>query len=288
MTILNDGDVEIDGYVMGTGYDVFVTELDDGGVDLRIQDTLNPVGGNRLFGRDLLTPASWTLSLVTDCSTAADGLAALGQLAHIARNEAVRLDPGALSLLRYNVAGRTRRVYGRLRRPKRKPGPVNDGVIEAVAMFDAHDSLYYEDDERSVSVQMVPPPTGGITVPTTVPLVFAGLAEQQGNITDVGGTEPTPLRAVIHGPINGPGLAGDGWEVKLNDSIAEGVSVTIDARLGTVIDSEGVSRAGALTRFSRLQNARLHPGPDHVIFSGTDPTGQASADVYWRPAYSEF
>lgn len=288
MAILNDGDVEIDGYVMGTGHDIFVTELDDSGVDLRIQDTLNPVGANRLFGRDHLTPASWTLSLATDCSTAAEALAAMGQLASIARNEAVRLEPGALSTLRYNAAGRTRRVYGRLRRPKRKPGPINDGVIEAVAMFDTHDSLYYEDDERSVSVQMVPAPTGGFTFPTTFPLVMAGLAEQQGNIADVGGTEPTPLRAVIHGPIFSPGLAGDGWEVKLDDSIAEGVSVTIDARLGTVIDSNGISRGGTLTRFSRLQNARLHPGPDHVIFSGTDPTGQASADIYWRPAHSEF
>lgn len=286
MNVLTDGDVEVHGYVFGRNYDLFVTDLDVVG-DVRDQDQINPVGETRLFGRDRETPPTWTLEVVTNTENAALGLSALAQAKAVFRDEKIRSKPGATTTLRYNVAGRTRRIYGRPRKLYRKPGPVNDGVIEAVGLFEAADALYYDDVARSVSVHMVPPPTGGVTIPTTVPLIMGGLADVQGSITDVGGTEPTPFVAVIHGPITKPGLSGNGWQVKLTGSVTEGVDLIVDTRAGTVKDSLGRSRAGELTRFSRLQKARLRPGPDHVIFSGSDPTGQASADITWHPAYSE-
>lgn len=287
MNILSDGDVEIDGYVIGPGREIFVLDFDTNGPGLRTQDGENPVGESRMFGRDYLTPGTFALEVATNGSTAADALDALARLQSVVRNQDVRLQPGETVILRYSLAGRTRRVYGRARIFKRKSGPVNDGVVEAVGTFDPADCLFYDDTERAVQVRMVPDPTGGFTLPTTVPLIMGKIADVQGTIADVGGTEPTPFRAVITGPVNKPGVAGNGWEVKLTGNVVEGDTVTIDTRTGEVTDAAGNSRAGELTRYSWLEDARLQPGPDHVIFSGQDPTGTSTATIYWHPAYGE-
>jgi hypothetical protein len=285
LTELNEGDVEVDGYVLGAKHPVFIESLDPGFASSRVQDVDNPVGDNRTFGRDFLTGPAWTLELVVNELDAAGALATVGALAAVWRADKVRATPGAESVLRYRLGGRTRRVYGRTRRFAYTPDGVASGVIQVTADFTTSDTYHYDDAERTVAVRLVPPTTGGFIAPFTAPVVTVSTGDAQGIISAVGGDTAAPFAVTFQGPVTNPKLVGDGWEIELRATIPYDRSVTVDTRRKTVLRDDGANLAGALTHRSRLASARLDPGPEHVVFSGVDATGTASAVLRWRPTY---
>lgn len=283
MNILNDGDLELDGYPIGKAWEVFAENLDPGFPAVRHQDSDTPHGDGRRFGRDYLGGPTWSMDLVVNQYTAADARRVAGELAR--RWRANRSTPGAESVLRYNIGGETRLVYGRPRNFAPDPAGINSGVITATATFDCTDHLAYGDQQRTVQVQLVPDPTGGFTVPFTAPLVIGTTAERQGTIPDVGGTEPAPFEATIYGPVSNPYLAGNGWRIELQTSIAHDDWIIVDTRRATALRRNGASARGTMSRFTRLTEARLLPGADLVRFGGIDATGTARAVVAWRPTF---
>lgn len=273
---MNEEEVLLDGYLMGPGHPVFVTELLPGTAEPREHDSENPTGDQRFFGRDYYTPPVWTLTMSAE--TRSD----LNEIAKLWRTPKRRI-PGAEQELYYHADGVTRMVYGRTRRYTPNPA-----LLTAIGEFVTSSTLHFGSELQEVVVTLVPPPTGGITMPLTFPMVMAQTSEVQGTIDDVGGDTETPFEIEFQGPVTNPGARGNGWELALTGTLAYDQKVIVNTRLGTAVDNFGNSWGGALRRSIRLQDIRLSPGADHVIFNGTDPTGTARAIVRWRPAYEGF
>lgn len=278
------GDFELDGYLMGTAHEVVVEDWDLGTDDWTTQDSDSPVTGFRLFGRDTLTGPTWTLTLSTNTDTPADARAALNR-AKAAWRPAGASVPGALSVLRYNIDGEVRRVYGR----PRKFAPVVGGMLAsatagAVGEFTTADALTYADTVEVAAVNMIPASTGGFTVPFTAPIITASTGETQGTFTNTGEV-PAPFALSIHGPVANPTVTGDGWSLRLLGTLAYDETVTIDTRSNTVISDIRGSVPGLLAVGSRLYTARLKPGPGYITYSGADLSGTSYATLAWRPAY---
>src|SRR5690606_28021457 len=114
MATLSDRQFEMDGYLFGrhapTG--VEVTDVDFGSPEARSTDVDRPRADGTRFGREWRAGREITLEVATMHHTDAV-LAELGKLCAAWDAAATRTAPGTLSVLRYNVNGRTRRVYGR-------------------------------------------------------------------------------------------------------------------------------------------------------------------------------
>lgn len=289
MAALRHGDFDLNGYVIG-GDDsrpVYAVGLDTGVADHRGQDEENPSGDDRFFGRDLLSGPTWTFEFRMGSATPEASLAALAGITRCWRS--APRDTGAESVLRYSVGGRTRRVYGRPRRFSQNPNLVFImGHIAAAGQFVTKDSLHYGDELQSLTVTLVPGDAGGLVSPLISPLTTVAGGTRQGIIPDVGGDAPAPLTATFRGPVTNPSVSSRGWVIGLNTSLAYDQSVTVDTRNGTVLRNDGASLGGALTRRTYLPEARLQPGAQEIIYTGTDPTGTSSCTVAWRPAFYGF
>lgn len=289
--VLTIGQFDLDGYTFGGEQDaVLVTPggFDPGVTGWRTQDAENPVGDNYLFGRDRLTPGTWGFTLQTNKEDELGALGAMEKMAVKWRADNIRSTPGAVSTLRYNLGGATRRVYGRPRRwaPSIDTG-LWRGVNSIVADFQLADTFYYADASRNIDMSILPGSTSGLKGPLTGKLSTLLAGERARSVADIGGTAPAPFVAVIYGPIQNPWLSEDGWKLELNATLAYDQYVVIDTRpwANTVLRSDGASLAGALSRTSRLSTARLKPGGANLRFGGKDATGTSHVAIAWRPTY---
>lgn len=288
MAVLQDGDFELDGYVFSGSRDL---PLYVQGVGLsfsgdRTQDVLNPFGEDALQGRDFRTPPLWTFGLRVGHGGAEATLASLAALTR-AWNKTAPI-PGAESVLRYAIAGRTRLVYGRARELFPDLAQAFDlGRVVASAKFQTKDTWYYADEVQSLTVGLVPVNSGGLRAPLRAPLTASPGSSRQGLVT-IGGDAPAPVGVTFKGPISNPLVSSSGWQIGLNTTLAYDQSVTIDARTGSALRNDGVSLAGALTRRTYLPEARLQPGSREIIFAGTDATGLSSCTVRWRNTFYSF
>ena len=124
MTVLNDYQFEIlpsedasNGFVFGIGADV---SLDDGGFDpgeneWLSQDGQNTRRGVKAFGRDVIGAKTWAWESHTDMEDVQGALDILDDFSAAWEPYEVEI-PGWTTAVRYTLAGRTRRVYGRPRR----------------------------------------------------------------------------------------------------------------------------------------------------------------------------
>lgn len=282
---LRDGDFDLNGYVIGgdKSRPVYVVGLDTGVADPRTEDSDEPYGDARVFGQDRLKPPTWTFEFRIGERSAAAALPVLEQIAHAWRS--APRGPGEESVLRYMVGGRVRRIYGRPRRFSSDPRLLfSHGRVVAAGQFDATDAVHYDDQERSLTVSLVPGSTGGLVSPLISPLTTVAGGKRQG-IVQVEGTAPAPLLVTFKGPISNPGAASTGWSLQLLTTLAHDQSVTVDTRRGTVLRNDGASLAGALTRDTFLSDVRLMPGSREIVFTGNDPTATATCTVVWRSTY---
>ena len=293
---LTDGGFELDGFQFGGEDDSVIVQpggLDLGTVEWRTQDADSPTGDGILFGRDLKSALTWGFQLLTNEYTAGDALDSLEAMGGLWLDSPSRSVPGAVSVLRYRIAGRTRRVYGRPRRWSMAVTPdLFGGVAPVVADFQCVDALHYGDEVRTVDVGVVTgdgASSGGMCAPLFAPLSTVGGGARSGVIDAVGGTAPAPFVAVIHGPITNPWVAGPGWRFNFLTTLGSTQTLTVDTRpwARTALRNDGASLAGALTRASTvLSDARLLPGSGSWLdFGGIDGTGTATCVVSWRPTY---
>lgn len=286
---LSEGQWQLDNspvFGLGSPYRVLLPEV--GEVDIETQDAAMPRADGRRFGRDRAAGRTLTFDLLVSDATAVrdtcDALAACWQRAE------VRQTPGATSVLRYCVGGRTRRVYGRGRKFVAIQEYVHQGVMPVTATFVTADPYFYADEPTQTTVTLIPPDSqAGVTVPFTVPFSLVGPSTSQGDIT-VGGTVPAPITLRIHGPVSDPTVTFLGqWHITLRGSLAADDWVEVDPFHRTVLTRFGKNWAGKFTAESQhLPDMKLTPGAATVVLRGTDPTGTASLDVLWRDTYASF
>ena len=291
---------DIDGMTIGGFFDDIVLEDFDPGEDKwSTQDQDNPFGNDTIFGSDYQHAPEWTFKAYTNAASIGGALNALEDLKQTWWKPGLKASPGAFQILRYNIGGTTRRVYGRGRRVAYSH---NHRAYGGTAPIDLTFSLmsphYYDDEQRSQTLNITPNTTGGLRAPLEAPLTAVAMGEgKNGGISEVGGTAPTPFHLYITGPITRPWVSVDdeydssgilvrpGWIIQLDTTLVEGQTAHISTYPGALAVTDNRGAHIPLSPSSRLAKARLLPGPASVKFGGSDTTGNAKATIVWRPAH---
>lgn len=288
MTALAAGQFELGGLVFGPGCPVEVEEFVPGSTSTRDQDVDDAFADVRHFGRDQKTPATWTWELGVNQRSEADALDTLADLESVWDAEDVRDTVGAVVPLRYRVAGRTRRVYGRPRRFTPGTEGLSQGYLPVTATFDRVDGLHYDDVEQSVPLTMGATPSGAYTAPFRTPLRASGGGERVNELT-VGGTAATWATVTFQTTafVVNPWVEIAGWRIELTTALPYDQPITVDPRpwVRSVYRRDGTHLGRYLTARSRLARMRLPAGRTHAARIGcASSTGAFTATVRWRNA----
>lgn len=273
----------------GVGQAIAVEKFDPGGFGIRDQDKPAPISDAMLFGIDRHTPPVWTWNMWTDAYTPGDALGLVDLLGQVWEADATRGAAGRVMALRYTVAGRTRRVYGRPRRFTPVPALIQHGRMAIVADFQLAEKASYDELEESVTVQVAAATvTGrGFKFPVKFPLFTATTPAPRTGQAVVRGTAPTWLAVAVTGPVSNPWVQIGDQRYALTGAIPTGETITLSGRSWDqgVLSSTGVYKPQMLDPRSRLSQLRFNPGLYSVSFGGFDSTGTARATVRWRNAY---
>lgn len=307
MAELTEKQFELKGVVFGWGcpVDVHSGGWNPGGKNVRNRDVEHPTRDGMRPGRDLAGSQTHAFSLFANQENEHDAWAAVEQLQYAWDADDERMTAGEVLALRYNIAGQTRRVYGRPRRWT--PSSTETGVtgrIDIEADFVTVDQIVYEDELQSETFPIAPPTdvTAGMIPPVIMP--FTSSAGVSTTIYDiaVGGTRSTPVWITFEAdygladasiritektkPTGAPeSYQLTDWTAALRDPVLAGDPVTIDARpwiTAATKSSGGGARVNP--RVTRIHQMWLPPGEHAVAFTGNDPTGTATATVSWRNA----
>lgn len=292
MTTVSEYGFELGGVPFGIGQTITVEDegFDPGSDEWNIQDSDDPRTGHTAFGRDALQGPTWAWVLSTDMESAEEALLERGKHKVAWRAREIRQTPGAVTYVRYNIGGRTRRVYGRPRRWASPPSNrIISGYVPITCDFKCVDGLHYDDLATSVVIDLAPDSTeGGFVLPAQLPIVTIPSSVREGIIT-VGGDALAYPVIRIDGPVNGCWVEGLDWRLDLNLNLTEGQYVTIDTHpwANSVLRNGTSNVAGALGRKQWLSRVRLTPGQQEIRFGGQSLTNLAKATVTWRAAWED-
>lgn len=294
VSVLPELGYELDGFTFGSNTPYIVTDVDYGSVGITSSDSALPRADGMRFGRDYRTNRSITFSIVVDQSPNRNGARALDLLAELETawiGDAYRSSPGAVSKLRMCRNGRARCVYGRPRDFATLSEREKGGWLYATAQFVTVDPVYYDDQETTNSLSIIPIEGGGIFSPLIDPITTRQVSYGPGDV-EVGGTVPSWPVFVIKGPISTPSVRVVGeWQFSLNVNVLYDQFIVVDTRPWSrgIRLSNGVNLAGKLNYGSpRLSEMRLAPGPHEIILAGMDETGTAQMTVAWRNSFASY
>lgn len=311
--LLESAEEDAEGLHMGRHTPVNVRTFDVGSPETRDADAERPMADGIAFGRDFrsgrlisleLNALSYTPALARapygDSAGAEPVVEALNwadQVESAWAADRIRLVPGAVQVLRWRVGNRVRRVYGRTRRCSPTTGNVHTGNVPMVADFQTIDDLYYSDQRKVTTVDIVPAANAWTVWPLEWPVYWyrANESANAGTIT-VGGTRATWPVFTIYGPNSGtlasPSIVIGGYgELKLNTTLAYDQVIYLDTRPWNrgIRRNDGANLAGALdTRSTPLSMLRIPPGTYEFALKGTDASGTSQLVVEHRDAFSSF
>lgn len=298
MTDLKDHQFEIlpsmeaqDGFVFGIGAAVSLDEdgFDPGETSWITQDGDNTRRGTLGFGRDVPGPKLWAWNTHTDQEDVDTAVEVLEQFQGAWQPDAAHV-PGWNTAIRYRLAGRDRRIFGRPRHFAAPPtNLILSGFVPISHDFQLVDAYSYDDLESSTEILYSSSVTGGgWTFPTTFPIqtqVSEGNANGQ---IAVGGTARAYPRVRFNGPWANPVLRTDHWTLSWQGSIPASGWVEIDCRPWrlTVLNQSGASVVDGLDRRIWLEDCWFAPGSKPgVSLGGIASSGGATATLYWRNTF---
>lgn len=299
MTELKDYQFEIlpdaeasNGFVFGIGAAVSLNDggFDPGEKDALVQDSQNTRRGVRGFGRDVSGAATWAWESHTDQDSPETAVDVLEDMS-AAWSPYSAEDPDWITAVRYRLAGRTRRVFGRPRRYAAPPtNLILSGYVPVTHDFACIDSFTYDDIESAATIPYSSAVEGGgFSFPTTFPVVTQvseGSGEQQ---ISVGGNARAYPIIRLNGPWTNPEIRTGAWTLKWKGTIPPSGWLEIDARPWrlTVLDQDGASQVGGLARTTWLEDIWFAPkSSPHLTLGGSAPAGNAQAEVRWRNTWT--
>lgn len=275
---------------VGTSWPVYAFDLDY--PDVTNQDVPVPREDGVSMGVDRMGSMTISIDLEVDAGSGAenDAMALLAQIRRAWYGSDRRLDPQNYQVLSYRTggSGEQRRVYGRGR--SLVPASLANahvGLIACTAQFVCRDPYTYSDYEYSDRTSLIPDAAGGLMLPAVVPFALSGSGGTGARGFEVVGEEPAWIAARINGPITDPSVEIVGqYTFKLLTTIPAGDSVLVDPQpwSRTVRRvSDGANMSGRLSGTSAwLADMRVAPGWHDVVLRGSDPTGTASIELFWR------
>lgn len=296
MTALQEHQFEIlpsaeasDGFVFGIGATVSVSDggFDPGETEWLMQDAQNSRRGVTAFGRDVVGSRTWVWESHVNRSRTTEAVETLEQFADAWMPDALVRDPGALTALRYRLAGRDRRIFGRPRRFAAPPtNLIMSGFVPVTHDFQLVDSFTYDDEESTFTIGYVSSAEGGgFVLPAVMPLVTTpSLGNGSGQLTVGGSARAYPVIR-LNGPWTNPVVETNDWTLSWVGTIPDGDWLEIDARPWalTVLDSSGASRVGGLDRRTWLEDIWFAPqSQPQIALRGVATSGSASCFLRWR------
>lgn len=291
MATLTDRQFEIDGFVFGwrAPSRIGISDVDFGSPEARTNDFDRPRLDGQRFGREYRSGRLITLELVT-LHTGEQALDDLERFLEAWNAAAVRDSPGDMSVLRYNVRGRTRRVYGRPREVELETADYHLGKIVITAQFMTEGPYFYGDEPEQTTVGIAPGITGGFVFPLSFPASTIGMGERREGVVNPSRL-PAPAVFDIHGPIENPIIEIPGvWRFQLLTTVHSNQTVRVDTRpWALTVYRDATNLAGRITVGSpRLPEMKIPPGPNDLVLRGTDPTAMAALNVQVWPQYTSF
>lgn len=268
-----------DGIPFGIGHDVSVDAegFTPGSTDWAVQDAEDSTTGVTLFGRDRLVGPTWNWQAHVNRQDVVQAVATLEVFKSAWQALHIRETPGAMLPIRYQIAGRQRRIYGRPRRFEAPPSNlILSGYIPVSMDFKCVDGFTYDDvmDEVVIGINssMNDPGVdsgGGWIFPVTFPYVPLPPVRQDRQIV-VGGT--TAARPIVRfdGPVVNPTLTTNGWTLTVEYNLPAGQYIEVDTRpwRQTVLLNGTTSLAGLVGRRTRMSRLRLDPGRLTARYAG--------------------
>lgn len=278
------------GTIFGIGCDISVNEdgFKPGGPEWYTEDSDNPVNGAKQFGRDHLLATSWQWDLHVNRDQVANAVDTLEDVATEWRAQHIREEVGAFTSIRYQLAGRTRRVFGRPRRFEYSPSnAILNGFVPVSADFQCVDSHTYDDVESVISMSLEVLPDGGLVLPTVFPTSSIPSNSRDSTVWVDGKAATYPIIR-FEGPITNPSIETADWGLSLDMTLAAGEYVEIDTRpwVQTALLNGDVSVAGALGTRQWLSRMKLRPGQHDFNYRGSAGSAGSTCTVRWRSAWN--
>jgi hypothetical protein len=294
VTGLYNGQYELGGLVFGTRSpwvvknNFLVQAIEVGESSGQYGDVTYPNEDGTKFGVDFISGMALTFDMAL-WTRGLQGYDDVSQLQSMWKHPKWRNTPNAVTTLRMNRGGRTRRVYGRPRKCKITYGAIERGWAPITADFQCADESFYDDLETVQEIGLVNPPTAGLALPITTPIHIQQFASAYTNIT-VKGDKPTWPVFRIDGPVTNPSFSLDNtWTVTLLLSLNHQQYLTIDTRpwQRLTMQDDSINRAGYFTANSPImREMAFEPGLHDLVYNGIDPTLSSRLTVGWRNAWS--
>lgn len=285
----------VDGQVFGIHADI---SMDDGGfhpgaTEWASTSSVSSANGTTQFGRDNLLGPVWAWDLHVNRAEVEEAVETLGSFVTAWRALHIRKTTGAMLPLRYKLADRVRRVYGR---PGLVEGSPNNLILSGYAPvtcdFSCVDGFTYDDLASSITLTLGTEEgggtTGGLVFPTVLPAAPIIGTEQVGQI-EVGGDAPAYAVYTLNGPWTNPSVYTDDWILSFPEyEIPAGQYIEIDTRpwANTVLLNGVSGIGGRLGRRQKLSDAVLQPGDFEVRVGGHSSTGAATCQITWRNTWN--
>lgn len=294
VTGLKNGQYELGGLVFGTRSpwlvknNFLVQMFDAAEGSITTGDVAYPNEDGTKFGVDFRSGMvlNFDMALWKKGQPASDDLSVLQSMW---RDKKWRINPNAVTTLRMNRGGRTRRVYGRPRKFKPSYGAIERGWAPITADFQCSDECFYDDLETIHEVGLANPPTAGLVLPTTAPVRIRQFAAAYTNITVSGDYDTWPV-FVIKGPVTNPTITYDNlWKIQLITSLNHTQELSIDTRPWhrLTLRNDGVNLSGVYTADSVVMREMMFsPGLHDLVYTGVDPTLTSRLTTSWRNAWS--
>lgn len=263
--------------------------FDPGVSEWLTQDQDNPSTGATMMGRDTLKGSAFTWQLFANMESEEDALQAIADLGRLWLNRGLSREPGAVSVLRYQLGGRTRRVYGR---PRRWGNTINNQLLFGMAAitcdFPRVDPLFYDDEAEVDTLDLVAESEGGITFPVVFPAISTPSGSNEGEIF-VGGEQPTWGIYRFTGPFTFAQLVTDNWTVDLDTTLLTDEDwIEIDTRPWSlsIRNQSGAWVPGVLSPRVRFRDMALEPGSQSMAFRADSSSNTATVSIKRYPAYA--
>jgi hypothetical protein len=295
--LLPEVDAE-EGFLFGIGREVSLDAegFVPGSTDWAVQDTESPISGHTQFGVERLLGPTWNFQLHVNRDDTEEALDTLDRFRTAWHALHIRDTPGKVVPLRYQLNGRTRRIYGRPRRFEAPPtNLILGGYIPVSTDFKCLDAFHYADEMKTLTAHIGTEleeddssldSGGGWIFPVTFPHTSLPPTRRQ-HLLLVGGDAPAKPIVRFNGPVQNPRLVTSGWTLGLNYTIPPGSYVEIDTRpwAMTALLNGTTSVAGSLLRRQRLSNIRFNPGPLNARYVGYS-SGGSTCTVSWADTYN--
>lgn len=284
-----------EGLGFGIGLDVSVNDggFDPGGNSWTTQDGASPTRGNTYFGRDILKGPTWAWSLHTNMQDVEGATEALARIRAAWGARQIRNIPGAVLPIRYRLADRVRRVYGRPRNFAAPPdNQILNGKVPITCDFRTVDAFTYDDTMQSVTINSSSVSSGvtGFVFPVVFPATTIGADEDQSpaGAIQVGGDEPTYPVVRFNGPCTRPWLEAEGWRMDLDVTLGPLEYAVVDTRAweSSVVKNGSQFIGGALGRRQWMSDMFLEPGNHSLRFGAQVAQASTTCTVSWRNAWN--